>query len=587
MVKLLKRLTKREVGMFLISVVFVFLNVYLELKIPDYMSEITRLITEGHSGMSEILKNGAYMMACAFGSFAALIIVGFFAARIAATFSKTIRAELFDKVGHFSQTELNKFSTASLITRSTNDVTQMQMVIALGLQVFVKAPIMAVWAIIKISNKSWEWTTATGVAVVFLMIMISIIVTSVRPKFSVIQKLTDKLNSLTRENLLGIRVVRAYNAEQYQQDKFEKTNEDVTRTNRFVNRVLALISPTMMLISSGLSLAIYWIGSYLIEAAQGMERMTIFSDMVVFSSYAMQVVMSFMMLTMIFIILPRAAVSAGRINEVLDTKSVIKDGTITSTPEGIRGAIEFKNVSFKYPDASKNVIENVSFKATKGQTIAFIGSTGSGKSTLVSLIPRFYDATEGEILVDDVNIEDLTLKTLHNKVGFIPQKPVLFSGTIKSNTQFGDSGDDKPSDAEINTAVKLAQAADFVDKLPETINAPITQGGTNVSGGQKQRLAIARALARKPEILVFDDSFSALDYKTDRNLREELSKETGDVTKLIVAQRIGTIMDADLILVLDKGQVVGEGTHSELLKNNAIYKEIAYSQLSEEELANA
>ena len=536
--------------------------------------------------MSDILIQGGFMLLCALGSLISSFIVGYFAARIAASFSQKIRSEVFNKVEDFGMTEIKKFSTSSLITRTTNDITQVQMLIALGLQVFIKAPIMAAWAIIKISGKSWQWSLLTGGAVLLLLLVVIIIVIFAVPKFKKIQNMIDDINNITRENLTGIRVVRAFNAEDYQENKFENANNNLTKTQLFVQRIMAIMSPTMTLIMSGISLGIYFIGAFLIDKAHMMDRINIFSDMVVFSSYAIQVIISFMMLIVIFIIYPRASVSAKRILEVLETEEAIKDGDIDKKSTKLSGCVEFKNVSFKYPDAEEYMLEGISFKAEKGDTVAFIGSTGSGKSTLINLIPRFYDATDGEVLVDGVNVKDFTQETLHNLIGYIPQKAVMFNGTVTSNVSYGYNGKAKPSQKQIKKAIEVAQGTEFVEKMEDKYNAHIAQGGTNVSGGQKQRLAIARAIARNPEIYIFDDSFSALDYKTDYILRKELKNYTKDATTLIVAQRIGTIKNADKIIVLDNGKMVGCGTHSELLKNCEVYKEIAYSQLSKEELAN-
>lgn len=590
MFKILKKLTGKELRYVGISLIFIITQVYLDLKLPDYMSKVTKLIQEKGTTVSQIFDQGKWMVLCALGSLAAAIVVGYFAARVAAGLSRTLRHDVYHQVSEYSMAEINQFSTASLITRSTNDITQVQMFVAMGLQLIIKAPITAVWAIFKIADKSWEWTTALGVAVLFILVAISIIVTLAMPRFKIIQKLTDKLNSVTRENLTGIHVVRAYNAEGYQTEKFERANADITSTNLFIQRVMAFMMPMMSMVSSGLSVAVYLIGATIIKnAAIGTPGnspwINLFSDMVVFTSYGMQVVMAFMMLTMIFIMMPRANVSAGRINEVIDTDSAIKDGTKDGDAATEVGTVEFKNVYFQYADASEHVIEGVSFKANKGETVAFIGSTGSGKSTLINLIPRYYDVTAGQVLVDGVNVKDYTEIALHNKMGFIPQKPVMFNGTIRSNLAFGTNAGGDLTDDALMAAVRLAQAEEFVTKNEKGLDAEISQGGLNLSGGQKQRLAIARALARRPEILVFDDSFSALDYKTDRVLRDTLKRETAETTKLIVAQRIGTIIDADQIIVLDKGKVVGHGTHTELLASNPVYQEIAYSQLSKEELA--
>ena len=586
MFKLLKRLERKQIKVVLICFVFIVFQVWLDLNLPDFMSEITRLIETEGSKMSDILIQGGFMLLCALGSLISSFIVGYFAARIAASFSQKIRSEVFNKVEDFGMTEIKKFSTSSLITRTTNDITQVQMLIALGLQVFIKAPIMAAWAIIKISGKSWQWSLLTGGAVLLLLLVVVIIVIFAVPKFKKIQNMIDDINNITRENLTGIRVVRAFNAEDYQENKFENANNNLTKTQLFVQRIMAIMSPTMTLIMSGISLGIYFIGAFLIDKAHMMDRINIFSDMVVFSSYAIQVIISFMMLIVIFIIYPRASVSAKRILEVLETEEAIKDGDIDKKSTKLSGCVEFKNVSFKYPDAEEYMLEGISFKAEKGDTVAFIGSTGSGKSTLINLIPRFYDATDGEVLVDGVNVKDFTQDTLHNLIGYIPQKAVMFNGTVTSNVSYGYNGKAKPSQKQIKKAIEVAQGTEFVEKMEDKYNAHIAQGGTNVSGGQKQRLAIARAIARNPEIYIFDDSFSALDYKTDYILRKELKNYTKDATTLIVAQRIGTIKNADKIIVLDNGKMVGCGTHSELLKNCEVYKEIAYSQLSKEELAN-
>lgn len=586
MLKIFRYFKKENWIVVLICVVLVAGQVGLDLRLPDYMSQITRLVQTQGSQMSEIFIAGGKMLLCALGSLMLAVIVGFFAARLAAVFSKRLRHAIFDKVEDFSMEEINGFSTDSLITRSTNDITQVQMLIAMGLQVMIKAPIMAVWAISKISSKSWQWTASTGAAVGGLMVLIVIIMVFAMPRFRRIQTLTDNLNRVTRENLTGIRVVRAYNAEQYQEDKFAKANDELTNNNLFAHRVMAIMNPGMSIIMNGLTLAIYWIGALLINQAQMMDRVGLFSDMVVFSSYAMQVVMAFMMLTMIFIMLPRASVSAKRINEVLDTQPRILDGSVTEGEPGWEGEVEFRHVSFKYPDAADYVLEDISFKAHRGETVAFIGSTGSGKSTLVNLIPRFYDATEGEVLVDGVNVKEYTTYALHNKLGYVSQKAVMFSGTVTSNVAYGDNGQGGFDDRDVEKAVEIAQGKDFVEKMEDRYYGPIAQGGANVSGGQKQRLAIARAVCRRPEIYIFDDSFSALDYKTDKVLRAALKEETADTTSFIVAQRIGTIKNADRIIVLDEGRAVGIGTHEELLKTCEVYQQIALSQLSKEELEN-
>ena len=586
MLRIFKNFRKQEVVLALFSVVFVVAQVWLELKLPDYMREITSLITTQDSAMHDILIAGGKMLLCAFGSLLVTVLVAVCASRIASNFSAIVRGKLFDKVQSFSMEEIGRFSTASLITRSTNDVTQVQMLIVMGLSIMLRAPIMAVMAILKIVDKSWQWTLSTGVAVVVLLIVVIICVSLCMPKFKRLQSLTDDINQVTRENLTGLNVVRAYNAEGYQEEKFEKVNKDLTDTHWFTSKTMAFMMPTIMMIMNGLSLAIYWIGAVLINDAQDMQgKFTLFSDMVVFSSYAMQVVMSFMMLVMIFIMLPRASVAAKRILEVLDTEPSIEDGTRDTFPVMKDGEVEFKDVSFKYPDAEEYVLEHISFSAKKGETIAFIGATGCGKSTAINLIPRFYDATEGEVFVDGVNVKEYTQEALHNKIGYVSQKAILFSGTIADNVAYGENGKAPATQDDIAMAVKVAQASEFVEKKDQGYDGYVAQGGSNFSGGQKQRLSIARAIARQPEILIFDDSFSALDYKTDRILREALRKECKDATKIIVAQRIGTIRDADKIIVLDDGQIAGMGTHDELMKNCEVYQEIAYSQLSKEELA--
>ena len=587
MLKIFKYLKPKEWLMAGVSLIFIAAQVWLDLRLPDYMSEITRLTQTPGSAMSDIWINGGYMLLCALGSLAAAITVGYFAAKIAARFSQRLRGLLFNKVESFSMEEINLFSTSSLITRSTNDITQVQMLIVMGLQLAVKAPITAVWAIAKIADKGFEWSMVTGAAVLIMVLMVTILMISVIPKFKKMQTLTDNITRVTRENLTGLRVVRAYNAESYQENKFEEANEELTYTQMFTNRAMAVMMPVMSMLMSGLSLAIYWVGAYMIDAAGAMDKLAVFSNMVVFSQYAMQVIMSFMMLVMIFIMLPRASVSAKRINEVLDTKPNILDGIETEGNPELSGYVEFRSVSFRYPDAAEPVLENISFTANKGETVAFIGSTGSGKSTLINLVPRFFDATDGEVLIDGVNVKDYKTEALFNKIGYVPQKAVLFKGTVRSNVAYGDNGSGREYDIdEVQQAVQIAQGSDFVEKMDGAYEASIAQGGTNISGGQKQRLAIARAVCRKPEIYIFDDSFSALDYKTDRILRSVLKKETAGVTSLIVAQRIGTIMDADQIIVLDEGKIVGKGTHRELLRECNVYREIAMSQLSEEELAS-
>ena len=585
MLKLLKDFNKKDWLIIFVALLLIVFQVWLDLKLPDYMSNITVLVQSEGSKMSEILTEGGYMILCAFGSLAAAMMVGYLTSFISATFSQKLRKQLFEKVQNFGMEEIKKFSTSSLITRTTNDITNIQMFIAMGLQMLIKAPITAVWAVFKILDKSWQWSAVTGAGVLVLIMMIVILMITVMPKFKLVQKLIDKINGLTRENLTGIRVVRAFNAENYQEEKFDAKNKELTKTQMFNQRMMAFMSPVMYLIMNLLSLSIYFIGAYLIDQANMMDKVTLFGNMVVFSSYAMQVIMAFLMLAIIFIMYPRANVSAQRVIEVLETNESIKDGTFDKKTKKT-GEIEFKNVSFRYPDADEYVLENISFKANKGDTIAIIGSTGSGKSTIVNLLMRFYDVTDGEILIDGVNIKDYKGEYLHNKLGYVPQKAVMFSGTVNYNVAYGDNGK-KKSDKLIKEAVKVAQAEDFVLKMPNKYENDIAQGGTNISGGQKQRLSIARAIAKEPEIYIFDDSFSALDYKTDYVLRTELKKYTKDATSVIVAQRIGTIINADKIIVLDSGKMVGIGTHKELLKNCDVYKEIAYSQLSKEELENA
>ena len=585
MLKLLKDFNKKDWLIIFVALLLIVFQVWLDLKLPDYMSNITVLVQSEGSKMSEILTEGGYMILCAFGSLAAAMMVGYLTSFISATFSQKLRKQLFEKVQNFGMEEIKKFSTSSLITRTTNDITNIQMFIAMGLQMLIKAPITAVWAVFKILDKSWQWSAVTGAGVLVLIMMIVILMITVMPKFKLVQKLIDKINGLTRENLTGIRVVRAFNAENYQEEKFDAKNKELTKTQMFNQRMMAFMSPVMYLIMNLLSLAIYFIGAYLIDQANMMDKVTLFGNMVVFSSYAMQVIMAFLMLAIIFIMYPRANVSAQRVIEVLETNESIKDGTFDKKTKKT-GEIEFKNVSFRYPDADEYVLENISFKANKGDTIAIIGSTGSGKSTIVNLLMRFYDVTDGEILIDGVNIKDYKSEYLHNKLGYVPQRAVMFSGTVNYNVAYGDKKK-KKSDKLIKEAVKVAQAEDFVLKMPNKYENDIAQGGTNISGGQKQRLSIARAIAKEPEIYIFDDSFSALDYKTDYVLRTELKKYTKDATSVIVAQRIGTIINADKIIVLDSGKMVGIGTHKELLKDCDVYKEIAYSQLSKEELENA
>ncbi|MCX4347530.1 MAG: ABC transporter ATP-binding protein [Lachnospiraceae bacterium] len=585
MLKLFKNLRRTERMLAALSLVFIVLQVWLDLTMPEYMAEITRLVQTEGSTMPEILSAGGMMLLCALASLAASIFTAVCAAKIAAGFGGTLRGKLFSKVGSFSMEEIGHFSTASLITRSTNDITQVQNLIVLGLQMLIKAPIMAVWAIGKISGKAGEWTMTTAVAVLVLLIVVLVCMVLVMPKFKRMQRLTDDLNRVTRENLTGLRVVRAYNAEQYQEDKFENANEALTFTNLFAQRAMSFLMPSIQLIMSGLSLAIYWIGAVLINEADMMGKIDLFSEMMVFSQYAIQVVMSFMMLVMIFMIMPRASVSAKRIMEVLSTAPTIVDGNLKEGKSGSVGEVEFRNVSFRYPDADGDVLQNISFTAKKGETVALIGSTGCGKSTVVNLIPRFYDASEGEVLVDGVNVREYTQKSLRAKIGYVSQKATLFTGTIRSNVAYGDNGRAETSEEEVKEAVATAQAAEFVEQLDGTYDGYVAQGGSNLSGGQKQRISIARAVARKPEIFIFDDSFSALDYKTDRTLRKTLDEKCGDATRIIVAQRIGTIRDADKIIVLDEGRIAGMGRHKELMQNCEVYQQIALSQLSKEELA--
>ena len=559
----------------------------MDLKVPDYMSQITTLLQRPGTAINELLKPGSWMILLSLMSFVFSSIVGLFAAKLAASLTCRLRQEMFGQVMDYSTYEIQQFSIPSLTTRTTNDLTQIQQVVAMGLQVMIKGPITAVWAVLKIAGKNWQWTTTTGVAVLILLIMLSVVLTLVQPRFAKVQQLTDKVNSITRENLTGLRVVRAYNAEDYQEEKFEKANQDLTATNLFAGRVMALLSPGMSLISGGLTLAVYWIGAYMIQQAQGGLKLSLFSDMIVFSSYAMQVVMSFVLMSMIFMILPRATVSARRINEVLTKKSSVEFPTEgEKTQSEIKGTVEFDHVSFRYPDASEPVIHDISFKADQGDTVAFIGSTGSGKSTILNLIPRFYETTEGNISIDGQPINTYSHVNLNDIVGYIPQKPILFSGTIQSNLDFGTSSNQTLNEEKMHEALSIAQASEFVNEKEGKLKSPVAQNGSNFSGGQKQRLAIARVIARQPEILLFDDSFSALDYKTDKKLRQVLKEKLADTTKLIVAQRISTIMDADQILVLDEGRIVGQGTHDELLATNSVYQEIAYSQLSKEELVN-
>lgn len=583
MFKLLKRFTATEWIIAIMAIAFIVLMVWFDLTLPDYMAEITMLVKTEGSAMSDILAAGGKMLGCALGSLLCSVAVALMASKIASEFSAGLRRSLYGKVQGFSMKEIGSFSTASLITRSTNDVTQVQMLITLGLQVIVKAPITAVWAICKIAGKAWQWTLTTGIAVAVLMIAVALCIILAMPKFKKLQSLTDDLNRIMRENLTGTSVVRAYNAQRYQEDKFDKANANLTETNLFANRVMVFLMPVIQIILSGLSLAVYWIGAALINKSAGADKMTLFSDTVIFSQYAVQVIMSFMLLVMIFIMLPRATVAAKRINEVLDTDASILDGNVEEGLDGMRGEVEFKNVGFSYPGSDGRAVSDISFKVRKGETVAFIGATGSGKSTVINLIPRFYDVTDGEVLVDGIDVKKYKQSALRNKIGYVSQKAILFSGDVASNVAYGD-GEREIDEETVKWAVETAQSADFVQGMDSGYGGAIAQGGANLSGGQKQRLSIARALARKPEILIFDDSFSALDYKTDRTLRNALDRECADSTRLIVAQRIGTIMDADNIIVLDEGKIVGQGKHAELMKSCDVYRQIAYSQLSKEEL---
>ena len=631
MIRICKYLSKAEWFQLFVGLLFIVAGVWLQLKLPDYMADITRLVETPNSEMHDVWVAGGKMLAVALGAMLTTVAVGFITARVSASFTQRLRSMQFRRVESFGPEELNRFSTASLITRSTNDVTQIQMFLTMGLLMLVQSPIMAVWAIAKIAGKGVEWTAATGVSLVLVMGAVAIIMAMVMPKFRSMQALTDNINRVARENLTGLRVVRAYNAEDYQQGKFDKANRDLTDTQLFTNRAMSIMMPLINTVMNGLTLAVYWIGAYLIDAAGLMDKLTLFSNMVVFSSYAIQVIMSFLMMSMVFVLWPRADVSAKRILEVLDTEPHVTDGTRTEGAKNadgtlVRGRVEFRDVSFTYPDAREPMLEHVSFTAQPGQTVAFIGSTGSGKTTLVNLVPRFYDATDGQVLVDGVDVKDYTLQSLRDKIGYVPQQSVMFKGTVASNVAFGDKSQagvlpagESMADVEIadtstpqgrarekallaesehgttlseaqmedvRQAVAVAKADEFVTRMDGTYEAPIAQGGTNVSGGQKQRLSIARAVWRHPEILVFDDSFSALDFRTDHDVREALAREAGDATKLIVAQRIGTIMDADRIIVLDQGRVVGQGTHKELLRDCEVYRQIAESQLSEAELAS-
>ena len=585
MLKIFKNLRKREWSLVALSLVFIVIQVWLDLKTPEYMAEITTLVQTEGSAMADVLIAGGQMLLCALGSLISSVATAVCAASIASSFGGILRGKLFSKVQSFSMEEIGHFSTASLITRSTNDVTQIQMLIAMGLQMLVKAPIMAVWALCKIADKQWQWTLSTAAAVAILLIIVGICLLLATPKVRKMQKLTDDVNRVTRENLTGLRVVRAYNAEDYQESKFDNANTALTKNQLFAQRTMAFLLPSIQMVMSGLSLAIYWIGAVLINQAGMQGKLTLFSDMMVFSQYAIQVVMSFMMLVVIFVILPRASVAARRIQEVLDTQPTIADGTRTEGQQGVTGEVEFKNVSFHYPDAEECVLKNITFTAHKGETVALIGSTGCGKSTVINLVPRFYDATEGQVLVDGIDVREYSQKALRNKIGYVSQKATLFSGSIRSNVAYGDNGREAASLDQVKEAVATAQASEFVEQMDNSYDGYVAQGGSNLSGGQKQRISIARAIARKPEILIFDDSFSALDYKTDRVLRRALDKECKDVTRIVVAQRIGTIRDADKIIVLDEGKIAGMGKHQELMENCEVYQQIALSQLSKEELA--
>ncbi|MBT1164862.1 ABC transporter ATP-binding protein [Bifidobacterium felsineum] len=596
MLRIMKYLSKAEIGQMLLALVTIVGQVFFDLKLPDYMSDITTLVETPGSAMADIWIAGGKMLLISLGSVACAIITGYLAARVGSSFTQRLRSLEFRQVESFGPAEMNRFSTASLITRSTNDITQIQMFITVGLQLIVKSPIMAVWAVAKIAGEGFEWTLATGVAVVILLAAIAVMMAMVMPKFKAMQQLTDNINLVARENLTGLKVVRAYNAEDYQESKFTKANKELTETQLFTNRTMAFMMPLMNTIMNGLMLAVYWIGAYLIDAAALTDKLTLFSNMVVFSNYSVQVIMSFLLMSMVFVLWPRADVSAQRVLEVLDTKPMVENGIKTSTDiakTGQRGTVEFKNVSFTYPDSREAMLENISFSAKAGQTVAFIGSTGSGKSSLINLVPRFYDATQGQVLVDGVDVRDYDLKTLRDKIGYVPQQSVLFKGTVASNVSYGDQPGDSAAERtgvsveqmnRVKAAADVAQASEFVNRMDGGFEAAIAQGGSNVSGGQKQRLSIARAVYRHPEILIFDDSFSALDFKTDREVREALAREAKDSTKLIVAQRIGTIMNADLIVVLDDGKIVGQGTHKELMETCEVYQQIAESQLSKAEL---
>ena len=586
MIKLFKNLEKKDLLIILFVAVLVIFSVFLDLKLPEYMSDITRLVQTEDSTMNEILKSGGYMLLCAIISLVCTIVVGYFTSLLSARFSRSIRKKIFEKVESFGISEIKKFSTASLITRTTNDVTQIEMLLAMGLQLLIKAPIMAIWALLKIIGKSGELSLVTATGVVIIVVTNLIIIKIVSPRFARIQKLTDKINGVARENITGIRVVHAFNAEEFEEERFNDVNSELTNIHLTITKTFALMDPIMNFVMHFQHLGIYIVGAYLILHSGMIEKINVFSNMVVFSSYGMQVIISFLMLTMIFMVLPRARVSAERINEVLESDISVISGNFNGKTEET-GTVEFQNVSFKYPDADEYLLKNINFKVNKGETVAFIGSTGSGKSTLINLVPRLYDATDGKVLVDGVDVKDYDLHELNNRIGYVSQKAVMFTGTVSDNVSYGDNGRGKIPSSKVKKAIEIAQAKDFVENMDNKYDAHIARGGTNVSGGQKQRLSIARAIARDPEIYIFDDSFSALDYQTDAKLRKELKKYTKDATSLIVAQRIGTIMNADKIIVLDKGECVGIGTHKELLKSCEVYKEIALSQLSEEELENA
>lgn len=587
MIKIFKQFNKKDWALVFAVAILIVFQVWLDLKLPDYMSEITRILQSEGYIIKDILVQGGYMLLCAFGSLGSAVIVGYITSFISADFSMNLRRRIFKKVEDFGMPEIKKFETSSLITRTTNDATQLEMLVAMGMQLIIKAPVMCIWAITKIINKNIEWSLLVLAGVALLLVTIGILLKIVYPRFEKVQKLIDGVNGVTRESVTGIRVVRAFNAEEYQENRFDKVNNDLTNMQLFNQKCFAILDPVMNIVMHFLTLGIYFIGAYLIDAAHMVDKITLFSNMVVFSSYGMQVIMSFLMLAMIFMILPRASVSAKRINEVLDEELSLKDGTLDGNEALEVGTVEFKNVSFKYPDASEYVLKDISFKVNKGETVAFIGSTGSGKSTLINLIPRFYDATEGEVLIDGINIRDYKLKELHNKIGYVPQKAVMFMGSVKSNVGYGSVNGTKPTLGKIKEATDVAQASSFIKEMDGEYEAHIAQGGTNVSGGQKQRLSIARAIARDPEIYIFDDSFSALDFKTDATLRRALKEYTKDATSIIVAQRVGTIINADKIVVLNEGECVGIGTHKELLKSCKVYQEIVLSQLSKEELENA